>query len=301
MFDKLDAFTFNNLHGYFMQKCGSAPLHWLRWCYNIIATKLGLVKYEGLEPFNGLTSEVIEKAMMFKSSLCVYNSPTLGLGLYYYIPNSTYDMYMKPISVNIQTLNGIKTDTNVPYADIVPLRDNLLDIPPFIVLENYMDIIIHLEKKMNDVITINTMPVAFEGEPSQINTFKQLFKKAQVGEPFVILDKKQNLSPQAKSFDISSPLKPMDLYDLMIKYVKMCYNDMGIDSVDEKAERMVVNELDAQNDYTAKKHQEQEMLRVDAWEEVNRRWGTNVKVIYHDADLTTVDVEDPMKEKQQDE
>lgn len=285
--------NFNYLDGYFKQKGLCLDAKWLRWCHDTIATKIGMVKYEGLEAFEGLTPDIIERALMFTNYLCIYKSNSLGLGIYKYIPNSEYDMYLKPRSVNIMTLSGVTTDINIPYEDIIPLRDNRLDIIPFIVISDYIERIIYLENKMKQVMEVNTLPVVFEAEAEQTRLLKQVCAKAELGEPFILADKKTKLSNSAKSFPIASPLKPMEIYDLMMKYVKMCYNDIGIDSVDEKAERMVTDELDAQNDYTAKKHQEMEECRVEAFDLCNKKYGTNVKVIFHDTDQSTMEEDTP--------
>lgn len=265
--------TFQNLDDFFKKKGITMSMTYLRWVKDIMNTAEEMFHYDNLP--NGLTSQIIENALMFNNHLCFVNRPELGgLVLCRYRYGGEYDLYWKPTKVVLLSISGQPIAENVPYEDIVLIRDNIMDIIPFLVLNSWIEKILDLENRLNTLTTFASFPKIFTGDKEQVNELKRLVKKVVNGEPIIVGAK--NFAKSLESFDVPLPVKPKELYDVLDEYKRMALASIGIYGVEGKRERVVTSEILANNDsvdfvYTGKQRQ-----RLQAIDEVNKRWGYNI-------------------------
>lgn len=266
--------NYYNLEDYLKKNIADCSDEYLRWAKDIINTKVSMFDYEGLP--DGLTSEIVETALMFNNFLCLYKSESLGIVLCRYAFGGEFDMYWKPISVNLLTLSGKPIAFNVPYADIIPFRDNRMDIIPFITLSGYISKIIEQEKTLGILVKLVRFPTILTGSKEQMTMLKSLLKKNADCDGFTIADK--GFKDHIEQFPIQLPCKLDEAYELMDKYKSMALASMGIYSAKEKAERLISSEVSSQNDYTDFIYNGMTTEREAAIKEANRRWGTSMKL-----------------------
>lgn len=268
-----DLMYLKNLEDYFRQKNVKMPDGFLRWCKDIINTAEEMFYYENLP--NGLTSQIIENALIFNNYLCLYNKPELGgIILCRYRYGGEYDLYWKPVKVNLMSISGQPIAYDVPYDDIILVRDNIMDIIPFLTLNEWINKIIDMEKRLNTLTIFSSFPKIFTGDKEQTGELKRLTKKVVDGEPIIVGAK--GFGKSLESFDVPLPVKPKELYDILDEYKRMALASIGVYGVEGKRERVVTSEILANNDsvdfiYTGKQRQ-----RLQWVEECNRRWGTNI-------------------------
>lgn len=239
-------YNYMNLESYLNKMQIKYDAGWLRWVKDIINTKVTMFSYD-LDPKYGLTSEIIEKALMFNNFLCAADVPGLGFGIYRWRAGSEFNGYWKPVKVGLMTLTGKSVEWDYPYKDIVLLRDNPMDIIPFLTLNAWIEKIMDKEATLDSIFNWISLPLVMTGDKEQSNMLKQLMKKAIKREPFVVGAKK--FTDHVEAFDIKLPVELLDVYDIMKKYRGMALASMGIYEVDEKRERIVTSEIQAQNDY----------------------------------------------------
>lgn len=239
-------FNYNNLESYLnkMQLCYDQD--WLRWVKDIINTKITMFSWK-LDPKYELTSEIMERALMFNNFLCAADVPGLGFGIYRWRCGSVYNRYWKPEKVGLLTLTGKNVAYEYPYEKIVLFRDNPMDIIPFLTLNAWIEKIIDKEKTLDSIFNWISLPMILAGDKDQANMLKQLLKKSIRREPYVVGAK--GFKDHLESFDIKLPAEISDVYDILKKYRGMALSSMGIYEVDEKRERIVTSEIQAQNDY----------------------------------------------------
>lgn len=248
---------------------------WLRWVKDIINTKVTMFSYE-LDPKYELTSEIIEKALMFNNFLCFADVPGVGFGLYRWRAGSKFDRYWKPEKVGLMTLTGKNVAWDYDYQKIVLLRDNPMDIIPFLTLNNYIEKIIEKEKTLDSIYAWISLPMIMAGDKDQATMLKNLMKKSTAREPFVIGAK--GFKDHLEAFDIKLPVELLDVYDIMKKYRGMALASMGIYEVDEKRERIVTSEIQAQNDYVDMVYTGMYNERKRAVDEVKDKFGIEIKL-----------------------
>lgn len=246
----------------------------LKWFKNIASVSTSMFKYKNLP--KDLTSEILEKALFFTNNLCFYNSSTLGVVLCHYLTNGEYNLYRKPTHVNLLALNGKPIAYNVPFNDIVLVRDNTFDIPPLLTINSWLDKLIEKEKTLDVLVAVSRLPTLLTGDKEQVAMLKQLLKKVGNFEPFAIASK--GFKDKVEQFDIHLPVDLMSVYELMDKYKDLANASIGVYSTDEKRERIVTAEIQANNDEVDFIYNERYEERKRFVEEINSRYGLNVEL-----------------------
>lgn len=272
MSDNTDYYNYKNLRE-FLNKLGVVyPEDWLRWAKDIIGTKISMFYYDDLP--EKLTSQITEQSLCFNNFLCLYNSPQYGVILCQWRMGSTFDLYWKPVYVDLLSLSGKTIATNVPYEDIVLVRDNILDIPPMITLNGWIQKILDIERTLSNQMVLARFPTILVGDKEQANMLKNLLKSAIDSNGFVIASK--NFKDHLEQFDIKYPVQPKDVYELMEKYKNLALSSIGIYSVDQKRERIVTAEVNATNDYVDFVYTGMYRERQRWVKEANEKFGTHI-------------------------
>lgn len=218
-----------------------------RYLKDIVNTSIGMFTYEDCP--NGLTSQIIESALMFRNNLCYYYSKgTQEWILCTYRYGGTFNRYWKPDFVDLLALNGTSIAEHIPFDDIILVRDNTMDIIPFMTIMEYLNKIKHIEDDMLKMLDVACLPLVVAGNKKAVNQLRTTANKLGLANPFILGD--DTLVESVKSFNVNLPYDPLDIYELRKKYIDECLASLGIYSLEYKNERLLVSEVAAQNDYT---------------------------------------------------
>ena len=233
----------------------------IHYVKDIMSTSVSMFKYKNIERIPNLTSQIVEIALMFGNFLCFYKIPALGWTLCRYVTGSVWNEYLRPDTVNLIALNGKPLAYGVPYKDLILVRDNSMDVIPFICINEYLAKIHKVEQTVFKTLAIASLPIALVANKKMAGQLKQVAKQLGNDNPFISGD--DSLIDVVKGFNIDVPVSPLDIYELKQKYRNECLSSMGIYSVEEKRERIVTQELVNQNDYTDFVYQDRKMNRAE--------------------------------------
>ena len=254
---------------------------------NFLETRIAQFSYEGLE--ENLPSYVLRTALMFNNKLCFYNSKTFGIVLCRYLPLGEYDFYWRPTKVQLLALNGTMIANKVDFKDIVLVKDNKLDIPPFLWLMEYFSELHNVENTLNKVLDVLKLPCTFVGNEKTVTSFKTLVKKALNFEPFAVVDKQA--VDAFNQFNIDMPVKLDEYISVYKNYKNMALESIGISGTEtQKRERLLVGEVESQSEYknlTYTDFKREQNKWIDA---CNKKFGTKFKLVetlveYQDTEL----------------
>ena len=245
----------------------------IRYLKDILSTKVSMFRYDNIEKIPGLTSEILELAINFNCMLCFYDSGA-GLGLFRWVPNNLLSPYLKPKTVNIIALNGQPIATNVPYEDIILVRDNACDIIPFIPMVEYITQVQRIDDTIFKILNTLSLPIVIAGNKKLTNQLKETAKKLGSSDPYIVGD--DQLVDTVKMFNIDMPINPADIYLLKTKYKNELLASIGIYSVEEKRERKIVSEVASQNDYTDHIYMDMLTQRRQFVDKLNEKYGLNI-------------------------
>lgn len=227
-----------------------------------------------------ITSEIIENALMFRNRLCWYQNDGFGEEpiLCQYVSEGNFDIYCKPKYVTIMSLMGVTLALNVKYEDIILVRDNVLDIPPFLILDDIINRIKHIEDTLDVNMQLLRMPMIFSCDKKSVTQYKQLFKAIENCEPFVLANN-DFAKDSTNSIPINLPVLPKDIYEIYDKYRNLGKESIGISATIEKASRVQAAEVEAQNDYVNFVYEERRKQRELWINEYNKRYNANIKLV----------------------
>lgn len=244
-----------------------------RYLKNYVNTYISMLNFDNLP--QDLTTDILRTTQFFNTRLCFYNIEAIGgVTLLRWIPNGQFNRYMRPTSVNLETLNGKGVASNIPFKDIVLVRDNEMDIPPFLYVMEYIACIDKIENSMFKILNVASLPIVVAGSKKQANTLKDLAKKLIGQDPFVVGD--DTIADQLKSYNIDLPVNPIDIYTIKSKYMNELQSALGIYAVDDKRERMITGEVANINNYTDYIYQGMINENKRWIEEVNAKYGLNI-------------------------
>lgn len=245
-----------------------------RYVLDIINTRVGMFTYDNLP--RKLTSKILETSLLFGSDLCFYKPAGLDrVMLLKYTSDGTVDEYNQPTTVSLHTLKGENDIAeNVPFEDIVLVRDNTLNIPRVLSIDEFIFKLLEIEDDLFKIMKLGTLPAVLSGSKKQAATLKVLSQKLGYKDAFIVGD--ESLTESVKGFNINIPFNPLDVYELRNKYYNEAMRSLGIYSVDAKRERIVTQELINQNDFSDFIYQDAKIERQLFVDECNRKFGTNI-------------------------
>lgn len=249
----------------------------LRYLRELVDVATSMFSYEGLD--GELTSQIIEMALMFNHNLCFYQTDGLGPEpiLCRYVPNGQFDKYRKPTQVDLYTFNGQCIATGVDFSEIILVRDNRMDIPQYLVLDDLMMRMKHIEDTLDVNIQLLRLPLIFRCDKKQMNSYKQLFKSIENCQPFVIAN--TNFAQDVEGINIPMPVSPEEIFSLFDKYKDLARESFGIASTIQKASRVQAAEVQAQNDYVNFVYQERKSER-ELWIKLyNKKYNKNITLV----------------------
>lgn len=249
----------------------------LRYLKDFLNTKISIFEYEELP--TPLTSQIVESMMLFNNRLCWYNDKILGVILCRYVPDSNYDIYMKPKTVTLLGLNGVTIKNGVPFQDIVLCLDNTMDIIPYLTILEYINKMEEIEHTLSVQIEWLKLP-AIWSVPNKdcLKTIKTIVKKAHNFEPFAVVD--DSVGAQFKQNDLKLPVEPESLIEIYKNYKNWCTESYGISgNASQKKERLLVGEVASQSDYSDTIYDDMKRNREIWIKEINSKFGLNVKLV----------------------
>lgn len=267
------AYNFNNLNE-LMDRIGlSGKYIDFKYLKGFVDTKISMFTYDNLP--KDLTSEILETALCFNNRLCFYKSSVFGVCLCRYLPLGDYNLYWKPTKVDLLALNGKSIATNVDYNDIVLVKDNTMDIIPFLWIVEYIEKINLSETTLEKLLKVLRLPAIFTGSKETVTSFKQLIKKSLDIDAMTVGDK--TLIESFKQFDINLPCELEDILAIYKNFKNMALESIGIYGTEsQKRERLLVGEVQSQTEYVDFIYQSFLKCRKNFVNECNSKFGTNI-------------------------
>lgn len=257
----------------------------LRYIKDIVNTNTSMFGYEDL-PISKMSSElttaVIEQALTFRCHLCLYNSAVYGINLFYYIPDNNYDIHMKPKTVSIQAFNGVTVATNVPFDDIVLVKDNTMDIPPIVTIREYVKHMEIMETTIDKQMVLLRLPAVFSvPEKNMVGSFNKVIQKVtgnEIEEAIALVD--ETIAKGFTQYDIKFPVSPIDILEMYKNYKNLTLESIGISGANtQKRERLLVGEVQSQGDFVGTIYDDRKCCRELWVKEANEKFGCNIKLI----------------------
>lgn len=227
----------------------------------------------------GLTSEHLEYLLISHGQLMCFNDDMNGTLILPCFGTTDINVYGLPTEYNVYAENG-KYDKKISIDDGVIIRNNPLGTSDFPTLEVFAKRIDDVEMTQDVNLFQQCIPKLVLGDEDSKLTMKNLIEQIK-NYKFAIFGKKSLVNNISTSdvLDTSSPYildklqqQKTDLKNELLTYLGINNNN------NVKKERMIVDEVNANNEYTSINLDLMYDLRKKACKEINEKFGLNISV-----------------------
>ena len=222
----------------------------------------------------------IEK-YLFTSGKCIfYKDPVLGYMVAGLSEQGGINCYGDPTTVWPVAENYVYNGEQLVNGDnCYIIRNNDLMLPIFPTVRYYSFKLTNIDRAIDVNIEAQKTPTVVRCSDKQRLSLKNAINQRKDNEPVIWTSDDANISDMVSSLDLNPPMVFKDLQTQKHMILNEIFTDFGINNANmDKRERMVANEVEANNEQV--KASEDVMLKVreEACKQINRIFGTNIKV-----------------------
>ena len=257
--------------------------------YSLLA--LNIFKWSNLPPM--LESRHIEKALFYNGQAVFFKDKDLGLiclpsseggrpNIYneskVVIATSMGSSYQKTVVVD-NNLKDIYSDEEYLSDQIngVRIKNNDLNMPSQTYVSDYARKMYEVELAINLNVEQQKFPYFIATDTKTELTLKKMFEKISKGEPAIYAHKNISLDNMSV-FDLKVPYVVDKLNAYKFELEREILTFFGLNNNYEKKERLLVDEINSNNDYISRNVELMYKCRLEACEFINKTYGLNIKV-----------------------
>lgn len=137
------------------------------------------------------------------------------------------------------------------YEDVIWIKNNAFCVPTYAWLRKYCDRISHIERVMDLNIDAQKTPYIIESAPETQLSIKNVFKKIKEMSECIFLNmNKGGLRDKVKVLNLNAPYLVDKLYAQKQNEYNDALNFIGINTIDEKRERLITGETEVSEELT---------------------------------------------------
>lgn len=251
-------------------------------------------KWENLP--NGIDEKWIEE-YLFKEGECMFfEDATLGLMVTRCTESGQLNFYNEPTLLTPNAVNYVNTKGYENGKECVLIKNNDDRLPTIPTVELYAYRLAEIARTIDINIEAQKTPVVILCSEKQRFSIKQVFRQWQGHEPVIYGDKNLDID-SIKTLNTNAPMV-FDKLQLQKHAIwNECMTYLGINNANQdKKERLVDDEVQANNEQVMMNAQMMLKARERACDEINRIFGTNIKVSLRITPMVSNDSEDEVIE-----
>ena len=243
--------------------------------YRLSLIALSIFKWDNLP--NGINERWIEKYLFDIGECMFFKDPILGFRVSKSIDKGI-NIYNEPIDLEPESTGLTEPKTYKNGIDAVLIKNNDLSIPTLPTLQLYAYRLADLTRTQDVNITAQKTPILIITSDRQKLTMKNVFNQWSGNEPVIYGDKEMNIDG-VKVLKTDAPI----VFDKIQIQKHQLWNEvmtfLGVNNANQdKKERLVDDEVQANNEQVKICLDVMLKARQSACSEINRIFGTNIKV-----------------------
>lgn len=243
--------------------------------YRLMLIAKALFKWEGLP--NGINEKWIENYLYSEGGCIFFKDEKLGYIVTKYSTSDKLNLYNEPTKVNAYATDYITTE-HENNVDCVIIRNNDESIPTFPTIQIYAHDLTNIKRTIDVNIEAQKMPYIIHCTDKQRLTFKNLMNQRKDNEPVIYADKSLDLSDM-KIITTPAPIVFDKLQTQKLNVWNECLTALGINNANtEKRERLITNEVDANNEVIEICSDVMLKAREEACKKINEMFNLNISV-----------------------
>lgn len=224
-------------------------------------------------------SRYIENAL-YQNGLCLFiKDNTLGFITVPCNYTSKMNVNGECIEVNTSGYNYVKKFDVIKNKECELIRNNDLSLNTHDVVFNYAERMLEVEMCIRANINQQKFPYFINATEKTKKSLEIIFKKVDNFEPFILANKELDL--MNGGLDVLTTAVPFiadKLNDYKYELEREILTYFSLNNTIEKKERMIVDEVNSNNDYISTNAMLMYKTRLDACKKINKKFGLNIKV-----------------------
>ena len=246
--------------------------------YKLMLVNRSLFDWEGLP--NNMDGRWIEK-YLFNSGKCIfYKDPLMGYMVAGFGQEGSINCYGDPTSVYPVAENYVyEGEQLVNGENCYVIRNNDLMLPNFPIIRHYAYKLTNIDRAIDVNIEAQKTPIVVRCSNNSKLSLKNAINQRRDNEPVIWVNDDSNLADMVSTLDLKSQPIFKDLQTQKHMILNEVYTDLGINNANmDKRERMVANEVEANNEQVKASEDVLLKVREEACKQINRIFGLNISV-----------------------
>lgn len=253
--------------------------------YKLMLIARALFDWEGLP--NNMDERWIEK-YLFTSGKCIFfKDPTLGFMVAGLAEQGSINCYGDPTDVLPVAENYIYSGPKlINGVNCYVIRNNDLMLPNFPIVRQYAFKLTNIDRAIDTNIEATKTPIIVRCSDKQRLSLKNAINQRRDNEPVIWANDQSNIVDMVSTLEINAPVVFPQLQTQKHMILNEIFTDLGINNANmDKRERMVANEVEANNEQV--KASEDVMLKVreEACKQINRIFDLDISVKRRNLDM----------------
>ena len=245
-----------------------------------------------------MNSRYIENAL-YENGLCLVNNDD-NMSLISVPCNFGANMNINGESTEVITsgYNYIKTINYINNKDCVLIRNNDLAKATRDYIANYAERMLEVEMCIRANINQQKFPWFINATEKTKKALEIIFEKVENFEPFILANREIGLGDNAlEVLTMPTPYVADKLNEYKYELEREILTFLSLNNNFEKKERLLTDEINSNNDFISTNAMLMYKNRLQACEEINKKFGLNVKVLPNKKMITKYYQDDEEKEE----
>ena len=246
--------------------------------YKLMLVARSLFEWENLP--NNMDERWIEK-YLFTSGKCIfYKDPTMGFMVAGLAQQGSVNCYGDPTSVYPVAENyEYNGDKLVNGENCYVIRNNDLMLPNFPIIRHYAYKLCNIDRAIDTNVEAVKTPIIVRCSEKQKLSLKNAINQRKDNEPVIWASDLADINEMVDTLTTNAPIVFPQLQTQKHMILNEVFTDLGINNANmDKRERMVANEVEANNEQVKACEDVMLKARQQACKEINRIFGTNISV-----------------------
>lgn len=246
--------------------------------YKLMLVARSLFEWSGLP--NNMDERWIEK-YLFTSGKCIfYKDPTMGFMVAGLAQQGSVNCYGDPTSVWPVAENYVYSgDKLVNGENCYVIRNNDLMLPNFPIIRHYAYKLCNIDRAIDTNVEAVKTPIIVRCSEKQKLSLKNAINQRKDNEPVIWSSDLADINEMVDTLTTNAPIVFPQLQTQKHMILNEVFTDLGINNANmDKRERMVANEVEANNEQVKACEDVMLKARQQACKEINRIFGTNISV-----------------------
>lgn len=253
--------------------------------YKLMLIARALFEWENLP--NNMDERWIEK-YLFTSGKCIFfKDPTMGFMVAGLAQQGSINCYGDPTDVYPVAENFVYSGPKLINGEnCYVIRNNDLMLPNFPIVRHYAFKLTNIDRAIDTNIEAQKTPIIVRCSDKQRLSLKNAINQRRDNEPVIWATDQANISDMVSTLDLNAPAVFKDLQTQKHMILNEVFTDFGINNANmDKRERMVANEVEANNEQVKASEDVLLKVREEACKNINRIFNLDISVKRRDLDM----------------